>query len=138
MKLCIPVDADRGMDSPVSAHFGQSPFYVVVDTETTEHRVIANRNPHFYGGDCHPMTNLANEPVDAFLVRSIGMRALARLQAAGIEVRIVDSASLADSIAAYRAGQLRSATMDAACPSGDGRPADPNSPFEHGSCCHSC
>jgi predicted Fe-Mo cluster-binding NifX family protein len=138
MKLCVTLDADRGFDSPISAHFGLTPYYMILDTHTGQYRIVGNRDPHFFGGDCQPMANLQNEQIDAVITGGVGLRALARLQAAGIAVYVSESASLTESIAALMERRLRLATTETACPSGDGKAPDPNSPFAKRSCCHSC
>lgn len=34
MKICFPVQQDKGMESAVYHHFGSAPLFVVVDTDT--------------------------------------------------------------------------------------------------------
>ena len=43
MNVCIPVDEERGLDSPVCGHFGSAPFYLIVNADS---------------GDCHAVPNL--------------------------------------------------------------------------------
>jgi predicted Fe-Mo cluster-binding NifX family protein len=33
MKICFPVESDKGLDSEVFGHFGSAPTFVVFDTE---------------------------------------------------------------------------------------------------------
>ena len=46
MNICIPVEADEGLDSLVCGHFGSAPAFMVVDTDTENCRAITNGNPH--------------------------------------------------------------------------------------------
>ena len=36
MNLCIPVEQDAGPESPVCAHFGSAPLFLLVNTESGE------------------------------------------------------------------------------------------------------
>ena len=45
MKLAIPVEEDRGIDSPVCEHFGRAPYFAVVNVEGNEVSVEVRRNP---------------------------------------------------------------------------------------------
>jgi predicted Fe-Mo cluster-binding NifX family protein len=55
MQICIPVMDDRGLDSPVSAHFGSAPAFMIVDTDSGHCRIIANNNHHHAHGMCQPL-----------------------------------------------------------------------------------
>jgi len=86
MNLCIPVTADRGLESPVSGHFGSAPLYLLVDSETRATRALSNARAVHEHGACRPLDALAGERIDAFLVGGIGAGAIMKLQAAGIRV----------------------------------------------------
>ena len=86
MNVCIPISEDRGLASPVCGHFGSAPAFLVVDTETRSHRVLANTNAHHEHGHCTPIALLASERIDAFVVGGIGAGALANLLATGAAV----------------------------------------------------
>jgi len=86
MNLCIPVTADRGLESPVSGHFGSAPLYLLVDSETRATRTLSNARAVHEHGACRPLDALAGERIDAFLVGGIGAGAIMKLQSAGIRV----------------------------------------------------
>ena len=86
MNLCIPVTADRGLESPVSGHFGSAPLYLLVDSETRATRALSNARADHEHGACRPLDALAGETIDAILVGGIGAGALAKLRGAGIRV----------------------------------------------------
>jgi len=86
MNVCIPISEDHGLASPVCGHFGSAPAFLVVDTQTGSHRVLANTNSHHEHGRCTPIALLANEHIDAFVVGGIGPGALANLVATGATV----------------------------------------------------
>ncbi len=115
MNLCIPVTEDRGLQSPLSSHFGSAPFFMIVDTASGDLRAIPNHNSHHGHGMCQPLSFLAGERVDGMVVGGIGMRALGRLQALGIRAFLAECATVGDAVAAYQAGSLRPMTADKAC-----------------------
>ena len=45
MKLAVPVEEDRGIDSPICEHFGRTPYFAVVNVEGSEISVEVRRNP---------------------------------------------------------------------------------------------
>lgn len=106
MKICIPVLEDKGMESRISAHFGSAPRFAIVDADTADCRIIINHNEHHAHGMCHPLAAIGREHPDAVVVGGIGSGALARLQAAGIEVFLSDARTVAQAVEAFKNGQL--------------------------------
>ncbi|MBE0604361.1 MAG: NifB/NifX family molybdenum-iron cluster-binding protein [Deltaproteobacteria bacterium] len=115
MKLCIPVTEDKGLESPVSAHFGSAPLFVIADTDSGACRSIPNRNLQHSHGMCQPLMSLAGEQVDGIAVGGIGMGALGKLLAANMRVFITHELTVEDAVASLKAGTLREATPAAAC-----------------------
>ena len=115
MNICIPVKEDKGLSSEVNPHFGSAPIFLIVDTESGAARGIPNLNMHHGHGMCQPLASLAGERLDAIVVGGIGMGALSKLQAAGLEVFLSDGGSVSDTIAAWKSGTLRPVTPAVAC-----------------------
>jgi predicted Fe-Mo cluster-binding NifX family protein len=115
MNICIPVEEDCGIDSPVCAHFGSAPGFVIVDIATGSCRSIPNRNQHSGHGMCAPLESLKGESIDGMVVGGIGMGALGKLNAAGIEVYLSEHATVAETVAAFKAGTLRPVDPGMAC-----------------------
>ncbi len=115
MIVCIPVSRDEGLQSPVSAHFGSAPFFMLVDQQAATLRTIANRNQHHAHGQCQPLAAIAGEPVDAVVVGGIGGGALARLQAAGVEVLWSDHATVEETLKALAGPGLQRIGPAQAC-----------------------
>jgi predicted Fe-Mo cluster-binding NifX family protein len=115
MNVCIPVEEDRGTKSRVCAHFGSTPFFMIVDTESGDCRAIANGNQHHNHGMCTPLASLQGESFDAVVVGGIGAGALSRLLSAGIEVFLSDQSTVERTVAAFKAGTLPPVTPDSAC-----------------------
>lgn len=115
MKIGIPVSEDRGLDSPVSGHFGSASYFAFVDTESGECRVVANANQHHGHGACHPLAALAGEKPDGLVVGGIGARALMGLTAAGLRVFLTREPSVAKVLGALRGGELQEASLETTC-----------------------
>jgi len=115
MKVCIPVNEDRGLDSPVCGHFGSAPLFLVVDTETSACRALPNANQHHAHGMCRPLDAIRGEPLDALVVGGIGLGALTRLRESGLDVWISDRPDVKATLAALADGSLRRADPAGAC-----------------------
>ena len=115
MQICIPVTEDRGLDSPVSAHFGSAPAFMIVDTASGNGRIVANNNQHHAHGMCQPLAALAGETVDGIIVGGIGMGALMKLRAAGITVYRAGHPTVGETLVAFRDGSLQPIGQDGAC-----------------------
>lgn len=115
MKLCIPVQSDQGLDSPVHGHFGSAPAFAIVDTDQGTVRALPNRDAHHAHGGCSPLAALAGEQVDCVVVGGIGAGALAKLHAAAIPVYASRHRTVAEALAAWKAGTLVLAQLETAC-----------------------
>jgi predicted Fe-Mo cluster-binding NifX family protein len=115
MNICIPVDGDDGLQSTVCAHFGSAPLYLIVDSDSGSCRAIANRNQHHGHGMCMPLQSLRGERFDAMVVGGIGMGALSKLNAAGIQVYLSSKPTVAETVDALKAGALQPMQPGMAC-----------------------
>ena len=106
MNVCIPISEDQGLASPVCAHFGSAPAFLVVDTERGSHRVIANANAQHEHGHCAPVFLLAGQHIDAFIVGGIGPGALTNLLSTGASVYRGGAGSAAGALEALSRGAL--------------------------------
>jgi predicted Fe-Mo cluster-binding NifX family protein len=121
MTICIPVTQDLGTASPLSPHFGSAPLFVLADLSSGALRTIPNRNHHHEHGKCSPLSALAGETLGGIVVGGIGAGALAKLEAAGIQVFRSAHATVGETLAAYRAGALEPVTIEMACAHGGHR-----------------
>jgi predicted Fe-Mo cluster-binding NifX family protein len=115
MNICIPVEADNDIKSPVCAHFGSAPAFMIVDIETGNCRAITNNNQHHEHGTCMPLQSLQGEQIDGMVVGGIGMGALNKLKAANIQVYVSGHATVGEVLAAFKAGSLKPMQPNMAC-----------------------
>jgi predicted Fe-Mo cluster-binding NifX family protein len=111
MNVCIPVNHPQDGASPVCAHFGSAPAYIIANTEAGTYRAVTTGGQHM----CGAIGTLQSEKVECVIVGGIGMGAINRLAAAGIQVFAAQYATVDENLAALKAGQLTLMSRDAAC-----------------------
>lgn len=108
MKVCFPVAEARGLDSVIFGHFGSAPFFVMVDTETSEVSELANADAVHEHGGCSPLKALAGaKKVDGVVVGGIGAGALGKLVSGGMQVYKSEGGSIRENLALLSSGQLK-------------------------------
>ena len=115
MKICFPVQDNRGIESTVYNHFGSAPSFVVVNTATKEVSVINNQDLHHTHGGCNPMKALSGESVNAIVVGGIGAGALSRLNQLGITVYKAQGQTIKDNVALFEKSTLPVLTPQQCC-----------------------
>lgn len=115
MKLCIPTEDSKGLDARVNEHFGSSPFFTVVDTDSENIELLNNRDLTHRHGECNPVSSIESRAIDAVVCGGLGKRALARLQQSGFKVYLSKASTVRDVVAEQRGGKLRDATIEEAC-----------------------
>jgi predicted Fe-Mo cluster-binding NifX family protein len=84
---------------------------VIANTEAGTYRSVTTGGQHM----CGAIGTLQKENVASIIVGGIGMGALNRLAAAGIQVFAAQHATVDENLAALKAGQLPLMTLDGAC-----------------------
>ena len=111
MNVCIPVDQPQDGASSVCAHFGSAPAFLIVNTDVGTYRTVVTAGHHM----CGAIGTFQKENVESVIVGGIGMGALHRLAAAGIQVFAAQHATVDENLAALKAGQLPVMSLDGAC-----------------------
>ena len=70
MKIAVPINAKRGLESEVAEHFGRADNFLIYDTEIKKFDVYPN--PEATGGSQFPPDFLHSMKVDAVIVFSLG------------------------------------------------------------------
>ncbi|MDD5224743.1 MAG: NifB/NifX family molybdenum-iron cluster-binding protein [bacterium] len=115
MNILIPVTENKGLQSPVHAHFGSAPVFLIVDTDNGNCRAVSNQNLHHEHGMCRPLQAFAGEKVDGVVVGGIGMGALNQLQAANLRVYLAEAPTVRETLDQLKSGSLREVTPANAC-----------------------
>ncbi len=106
MKVCFPVKDTPSLESEIYGHFGSAPSFVLVDTETTDLKVITNADQQHAHGMCSPIRALGGHEIDCVVVGGIGGGALMKLNQAGIKVYKAAGGTVQENLALFVAGHL--------------------------------
>ncbi len=124
MKICIPIEENKGLDSLVCAHFGSSPCFMIVETKDNSFHVRENLNAHHSHGMCQPLASISGENLDAMIVGGIGQGAVNKLRNANIKVYLSQYDTVSENIEAIKSSKLCEVTPQTACAhhgAGDGQ-----------------
>ncbi|MFX0107038.1 MAG: NifB/NifX family molybdenum-iron cluster-binding protein [Candidatus Hodarchaeota archaeon] len=117
-RIAIPADAEQGLESPISGHFGHCPIFIV---STVENGEIVNvetlRNlPH--GSCAEPVKLLADNGVKVLITGGMGMRPYMVTQQLGISVVLAQGATVGEALENYLKGSLTIIGSDSLCGGG--------------------
>jgi len=115
MRICIPTEDDRGLDSRLYGHFGSAPFLALADTDSGDVEIKPNSGRHHGQGKCQPAERIDVARTDAVVCQGMGKRAVASLRRAGVAVLITSATTLRDAISQAGGGSLRNLSIDEAC-----------------------
>ena len=111
MKVAI-TSQEPELEASVDARFGRARYFLLIDSETGQfsaHDNVQNLNAP-QGAGIQSAQTVANLGVGTLLTGSVGPKAFATLQAAGISVYTGVSGTVAEAVEAFRAGSLQRAT----------------------------
>jgi len=115
MKICFPVSANKGLDSPVYNHFGSAPMFLLVDAEQRSVAEAVNRDSHHRHGACRPLRVLGSQDIDAIVVGGIGAGALSVLNQAGYKVYQAGAGTVAENLDLFLKRELAELTPAQSC-----------------------
>ncbi len=114
MKVCVPTMGKGGLDDLISAHFGRSDTYTIVDTDTGEVEVVPNTSEHM-GGTGLPPELIASKGAHTMLVGGLGPKAVQMFEQYGIDVFVGATGTVNDAISNWKEGHLEEATDENVC-----------------------
>lgn len=116
MKIAIPSMDDGGMDAAVCGHFGQAPFFTIVDADTGAVTTVAS--PGHQNGKT-PAQAIAGIGAQVVLGGGMGGRAIQMLEDQGIAVYLEAEGTVREVLEAHRQGRLPAASEAAECCGGE-------------------
>lgn len=119
MKVCIPVQENKGLESIPYNHFGSAPIFLICDSESNEIKAVSNGDLNHEHGMCQPLKALAGEAVDVILVGGIGAGALSKLNSRGIKAYRATDAPVSRNIELLMNNELPELTLDNSCKNHD-------------------
>ncbi len=115
MKICVPVNENKGLESMPYNHFGSAPMFLVYNDETEKVKEINNGDLHHEHGMCQPIKAVGGENVDVVLVGGIGAGAINKLNAQGIKVYKACNGTVEENIKQFKEGNLSELSVQNAC-----------------------
>ena len=115
MRVCIPVEKNEGAESKPYNHFGSAPKFLIVNLEGEEIEVIDNGDLGHEHGNCQPIKELANKPVDVVIVRGIGAGARSKLNSMGTRVFQGVEGNVGENVELLKANKLMEFTVNNGC-----------------------
>jgi len=120
MKIALPTMTEEGLEATISSHFGQTPFFTYVDSDTGEVSCEPNGG-HIQApeGMQTPAQAITAKEAGAVICGGLGSRAVEMLAKAGIQVYVGAQGTVQEALDALRNGQLQEASASGACPDGE-------------------
>ena len=115
MKICFPVNENKGFGSLVHGHFGSARRFLIYDTEANAFEEYHNPDRRHLHGACQPFRALGGRKMDAVIVGGIGPGALSGLNRSGLRVYRAEGTTVAQNLASFREGALREITIEEIC-----------------------
>ncbi|MFP4529203.1 MAG: NifB/NifX family molybdenum-iron cluster-binding protein [Candidatus Kapaibacterium sp.] len=106
MKICFPINTDDGIKSLVNGYFGNSPLFLIYNTQTLTSRVLTNAGRDTSTAECSPLALLTDKGIDILVVSGIGNSALKLLNDADIRVYQSQGITVGDNIEAIKSTGL--------------------------------
>jgi len=109
MKICITSQGDT-LEAQVDPRFGRCPYFIIIDTETSEFEAIQNPNVTGMGGvGVQSGQFMSEKQVKVVLTGNVGPNAFRTLRAAGIDVITGISGRAKEAMEKYKSGELKPA-----------------------------
>ena len=115
MRICVPVEANKGLESRPYGHFGSAPLFVVCNLENQEVTEINNQDLHHEHGKCQPLKALQGNVVDAVIVGGIGQGAIMKLNSMGVKVYKSQGNTIKENIELYKENKLEEFPTNHTC-----------------------
>jgi len=111
MRIAI-TSTGRDLNSDLDPRFGRAEYFIIVDPETMDFEVVENSQnldlPQ--GAGIQAGMTIADHQVDALITGHCGPKAFKVLQSAGIQTMTGASGKVADVIAKFKSGELKTAS----------------------------
>jgi len=106
MKVAVTSQGNE-MTSEIDPRFGRASYFIVVDTDSGEHRVVDNTENlnASQGAGVQAAQTVARLKVDAVITGHCGPRAFGLLSSAGIKVYVGVQGTVEEAVTKFHAGQ---------------------------------
>jgi len=107
MKIAVTAENDNGLQSKLNPHFGRSPYFAFVDTETKEVELVKNNAARAAGGAGVSAAQLISDRGAKVLISgSVGPKAYSALSSGNIEMCISKDNTVGEAVDSLQEGSL--------------------------------
>ena len=107
MNIAVTAKSDN-LNSEIDPRFGRCSYFLIIDSETMNHKSILNESTLASGGaGIQAAQTIAKAGVKAVLTGNIGPNAFQTLSSAGIKVYTGTSGIVKDAVERYKKGELK-------------------------------
>ncbi|MFX0054506.1 MAG: NifB/NifX family molybdenum-iron cluster-binding protein [Promethearchaeota archaeon] len=114
-KIAVPAISEQGLDSPLSAHFGHSPMFVISTVEDGRVVQVETLRNAGHSSCAEPVIALADRGVKVLIVSGMGGRPYMVTQQVGISVVKAEGVTVREVLNNYLEGIASDMGMDALC-----------------------
>jgi predicted Fe-Mo cluster-binding NifX family protein len=107
MKIGVSSTGEN-LDANVDQRFGRCKYFLIVDTESMEFKVLSNENAMASGGaGIQAAQTIAKTGAEVVVTGNVGPNAFQTLSAAGMKIFTGASGTIKESIEKYKKGELK-------------------------------
>ena len=114
MKIVIPTNDKKGLDSKIAEHFGRCQTYTFLDKKGKVIEIIDNISEHMGGLELPPEL-MKKHGANVLLCRELGPRALNLCEELGIEVYICQAETVKEMFEMWKNDKIKKAGAEDAC-----------------------
>jgi predicted Fe-Mo cluster-binding NifX family protein len=109
MRIAISAEDNTGLDSPISAHFGRCPYFILVDVEDQEVKTVGAVDNPYYSSHAPGQVPafIHSQGADVMLAGGMGHRAVAFFQEYSIQPVTGASGTVRQALQNYLGGELQ-------------------------------
>lgn len=97
MIIVMPVEENKGIDSKIFNHFGQTPFWAVFDTGSQDLKIHKKSSRHGSGG-CSAVDEVMQYNPDIVYVLDMGIGAIKKCTNCGVKVKSGNFSTIKEAI----------------------------------------
>ncbi|MEM3836076.1 MULTISPECIES: NifB/NifX family molybdenum-iron cluster-binding protein [Pyrobaculum] len=103
MRILVPVDEDKGLDSPVSEEFGEAPYFAIVEAGGV--KILSNSQ--VFTGRGHRWEEILRLEPNVVITKEIGKPAYYALRSRGVKILLAEGSTLREVLERAKKGELK-------------------------------
>ena len=117
MKIIIPIDENKGLDSKLASHFGRCQKFLLLDENGVVSTALENLSTHT-GGTKQPPEIVRESGAEVLICKGLGMKAITMLTGFKVEIYLTGEDTVKASLALFKQNKLAEACEKNCCKEG--------------------